>query len=243
MNTSRVHLLVEKNFFLMLNEAGERAVVVDNLAVGAVRNDLALGAQLLVLLFVELRESPVLRNNDLLSAGELVAASIECFDGVSLAGVLGSDRNENLTDINACNRAARFPKRSSHTSLEPRYKRVVRILKHFCADDLLPISSGTRKHFVDSEHVVWVHSHPHVETIFAGEFGQVLVGADTSGFQSFGRKLLLFQRNHVNAHREVINVRFLPSQIVNPEFGVGNTTAIAGLDVWPVLEISVAEQM
>lgn len=60
----------------------------------------------------------------------------------------------------------------------------------------------------------------------------VLVGTDTGGFKSFGGKLFVFVRNHVDAEREFIDVGALATEIEDTDFGVWNTTVEAGLGVW-----------
>lgn len=59
----------------------------------------------------------------------------------------------------------------------------------------------------------------------------VLVGADTGGFQSWGRHLLILVRHHVHAHGEVIDAGLLTTKIVDTDLRVGNTTVVPGLGV------------
>lgn len=61
--------------------------------------------------------------------------------------------------------------------------------------------------------------------------GSILVGTDTSGFESLGGKLFIFVGDEVNAAREVVDVGLLTSQIVDTNLGVGNTTVEPGLGV------------
>lgn len=61
--------------------------------------------------------------------------------------------------------------------------------------------------------------------------GSILVGTDTSGFESLGGKLFIFVGDEVNAAREVVDVGLLTSQIVDTDLGVGNTTVEPGLGV------------
>ena len=59
----------------------ERALVPQELHVRTIHADLALLALGDVLLAAQRREAPVLRDNDLLAAGELVLATAESLDG------------------------------------------------------------------------------------------------------------------------------------------------------------------
>jgi hypothetical protein len=59
----------------------------------------------------------------------------------------------------------------------------------------------------------------------------ILVGTDTSGFQSLGGELFIFVGDEVNAEREVVDVGLLTSQIEDTDLGVGNTTVEPGLGV------------
>lgn len=57
----------------------------------------------------------------------------------------------------------------------------------FCS--VLPISSSTRQHLVDSEYMEGMNSHSQVKRIFTTVFNQVLVGTNTASFQCLGRQL------------------------------------------------------
>ncbi len=48
----------------------------------------------------------------------------------------------------------------------------------------IPIGSSTGQHLVDTEDMEGVDTDPQVEGILARGLGDVLVGANTSGFQS-----------------------------------------------------------
>ena len=51
----------------------------------------------------------------------------------------------------------------------------------FCS--VLPISSSTRQHLVDSEYMEGMNSHSQVKRVFTTVFNQVLVGTNTASFQ------------------------------------------------------------
>jgi len=50
----------------------------------------------------------------------------------------------------------------------------------------LPIGSGTGQHLVDSDNVERVDPDPQVESLFTSSLDNVLVGTNSSGFESFG---------------------------------------------------------
>jgi len=146
-------------------------VLGDELAVSSVGDDLSGGSEFIVLLSLELGESPVLGHDDLLSSGELVLGTSEGLAGGGLEGLLGTDGNEDLLDVDTSDDTAWLSVGTSHSGLES-------------------ISSSARKHLVDAEYVPWVDTDSHVETILSCELGNVLVGADTGGLESLGRELL-----------------------------------------------------
>ena len=59
----------------------------------------------------------------------------------------------------------------------------------------------------------------------------ILVGANTGGFEGLGGQLLVLVGDEVNAEGEVIDVGLLTSQIEDTDLGVGNTTVEPGLRV------------
>jgi hypothetical protein len=75
------------------------------------------------------------------------------------------------------------------------------------------IGSGTGQHFVDSDDVVWMASHSHVESILATDLGKVLVGANTTGFKGFGGQLLILVGDQMHAERELVDTRLFTAQV------------------------------
>jgi len=196
-------------------------MVGDDLAVSAIRNDSVFCSQLLVFLFGEVGESPLAGHKDFLSSGEFELGSSECLDRVSSVGLFGSNGEDDLVDVDSCNQSSWFAEGSSHTSLKS-------------------ICSCTRKHFVDSNYVPWVNSNSHVETILSCKLGDVLVGTDTSSFQSFAGNLFFLAGNKVHAERKVVDMGLLSAKIINSNLCVWNTTAVTRLNVWLAFTISVA---
>ena len=108
----------------------------------------------------------------LLSSWKLELGASEGLDAVGLVGVLRSDGHKGLANVDAGNCALRFAEGTSHTGLQT-------------------IGTGTRQHLVDTQDVKGVDTHSDVETILADGLDQVLVGANTSGLERFGRELFI----------------------------------------------------
>jgi len=124
-------------------------------------------------------ESPLGRNNDLLSSWELVLTSSEGFHRVSNTGFLNSDWEKNGTNLYTSSLTVRFTPGSSHTSLET-------------------ICSGTGKHLINSQSMPWVDTTSQMEVILTDFLDQVLVNWNSASFKSFRRNLFLFIRDQVN---------------------------------------------
>lgn len=60
----------------------------------------------------------------------------------------------------------------------------------------------------------------------------VLVGADTGGFESLGAQLFILVGDEVHAAGEFVDVGTLASEIEDADFRVWHTTVEAGLWVW-----------
>ena len=75
----------------------------------------------------------------------------------------------------------------------------------------LPIGSSTGQHLVDSDNVERMDPDPQVESLFTSSLDNVLVGTNSSGFESFGRELLVLIRNEMTTEREVVDVGPLSS--------------------------------
>ena len=98
-----------------------------------------------------------------------------------------------------------------------------------------PIGSSARQHLVDADDVVGMGAHTQVETFFAGDFDEILVGADTGGFESLGTQLLIFVGDEVDACWEVVDGGTLAAEIVDTDLCVGDTTVEPRLGVRLVL--------
>lgn len=90
-----------------------------------------------------------------------------------------------------------------------------------------PISSSTGQHLVDSDNVERVNPDPQVESLLSGSLDNVLVGANSSSFKSFRRKLLVLVRDEMATEGEVVDIGPLSSQVEDSDLGVGNTTVVS----------------
>lgn len=165
----QIQLVIHLNLVLVVRELGQVLLQVtllrQELNVSTVVLDLTVSLLGNVFFSVERSETPLLRDDDLLLTWELVSGSSQTFNNNVLVGVLGSGRHENLTNGDSGSQTVRLTPGTSHTLLQS-------------------ISTSTRQHLVDSQNVEWVDSHSQVERISTRHLGDVLVGTDTSGFQS-----------------------------------------------------------
>ena len=58
---------------------------------------------------------------------------------------------------------------------------------------------------------------PQMERVLSGRLGNVLVGADTSSFESLARKLFILVRDKVSAKGEVVDGSTLSAQVEDPD--------------------------
>ena len=165
---------------MCLNPYFKRPLIGEVVACGAIGLESSVGPHLLVISEFPFGESPVARHRDLLSAGELELGSSQGFDDIVFVLLLGPDRNQGLSNVHSGHSSQRFAERTSHTGLKS-------------------ISTGTAQHLIDPQHVERVDSHSDVKRVFAACLHQVLVGADTSGLQSFRRDLLELVGQQMNA--------------------------------------------
>jgi hypothetical protein len=72
-----------------------------------------------------------------------------------------------------------------------------------------------------------VNPDPQVESLLSGSLDNVLVGANSSSFESFRRKLLVLVRDEMATEGEVVDIGPLSSQVEDSDLGVGNTTVVS----------------
>jgi hypothetical protein len=198
-------------------------VVVDKLDVGSIGNKASVLAELGILLAVELGESPLLGDDDLLPSRELEGSAAGGLHDVLGHVVLAADREDDLTNLHTSHDTVGLSEGTTHSSLET-------------------ISSGAGKHFVDTDHVPWVHSHTHVEAFLGSHLNDVLVAANASCFESLAGQLFSLQRDKVEAEGEFISGSLLSAKVKDADLSIWHTTAITGLGVRPVLAVPVTSR-
>lgn len=174
-----------------------------------------------VLVSVQGRETPLFRDDNLLLARELVSGSSQTLDDGVLVAVLGTGRHDNLTNQDTGSETMGLTPRTSHTLLQS-------------------IGTSARQHLVDTQNVEGVYSDPQVERISTRYLGDVLVGANTCGFEGLGGQLLQLVGNEVHAQGELIDGRLFTAEIVDTNLGVGHRSVVARLGVGLVLAVPVA---
>ncbi len=176
--------------------------------------------QVQVFLARELRESPVPRNDHLLPARELELGTPQSLLREVGVDVLAPNRHQNLSDRHTGTQTVRLSERSTHSRLEP-------------------ISSSARKHLVDTQDVVRVHTHTEVERLLSGLGHHVLVGSNTGSLKGLGGDVLLLPGHQMHTRREDIDTGPLGASVVNPNLRVRHTTAVARLRIRLILNLTV----
>ena len=72
----------------------------------------------------------------------------------------------------------------------------------------------------------WVDPDPQVEGILSGRLGHVLVAGDTGSLKSLTGDILLLPRDKMHTVGELINTLPLHPNIIDPDLGVRDTTAV-----------------
>jgi hypothetical protein len=198
-------------------------MATEELNVGTILAELALLAELNVVLTANGGEAPVLGDNDLLAAGELVHGAAESLQSGGAVGVTGTDRQNDLADVDTGDETLGLSVGTTHTGLQT-------------------IGTSARQHLVDTDDVEGVDTDTEVETFLTGDLHEVLVGANTGGFESLGGQLLVLVGDQVDTGGEVVHVGLLTTKIEDTNLRVGNTTVEPGLGVGLVLAVAVASR-
>jgi len=160
----------------------------------------------------DVAKAPILAGDDLLTSRELELGSLESFNCVLGVGVLATNGEQNLANGDAGTEASGLAKGTSHAGLQP-------------------IGSGTAEHLIDPENVEGVRANSQMEAILPSKLGHVLVGTDAGCFESFTAQLFMLATEKVGTEGEFINLGLLVANVINPNLGIRDTTAISGLDV------------
>lgn len=205
-------------------------MVAEELNVGTVDLDASSSLALEVVLAAERGEAPVLGDNDLLAAGELVLRAAEGLKGkmtvcllvsdtarvagkwIQHTGITSADAHNDLADVDTGDSAVGLAEGTTHTGLQS-------------------IGTSARQHLVDTDDMEGMGADTEMETLLATVLDQVLVGADTGGLESLGAQLLILVGDEVDAEREVVDVGTLAAEIEDPDLRVGDTTVEARLRV------------
>jgi hypothetical protein len=132
-------------------------VTTEELNVGTILAELALLAELEVLLAANGGETPVLGDNDLLATGELVLRAAEGLKSSSTVGVTGADGQNDLANVHTGDETLGLTEGTTHTGLQT-------------------IGTSARQHLVDTDDVEGVHTDAQVETFLTGDLHKVPIG-------------------------------------------------------------------
>jgi hypothetical protein len=154
---------------------------------------------------IELGETPLVGSHDLLTSRELELSTTKSFNDVVSVGILGSDREDDLTNGNTSSHFHWLSVRTSHTGGET-------------------ICSGTRKHLVLTDDVERVGTAADVVTFLTSGLDKVLVAGNTSSFKSASSQLFLLIGDQVGDEWEVIDTSPLSSAIIDTDLRIWNTT-------------------
>jgi hypothetical protein len=147
------------------------AVATEELDVGTILLELALLAELDVVLAANGGETPVLGDDDLLATRELVHGAAEGLDGGGAVGVTGADGQDDLADVDTGDLTLGLSEGTTHTGLET-------------------IGSGARQHLVDTDDVEGVDADTEVETFLTGDLHEVPILSMSTSFPPFLARLL-----------------------------------------------------
>ena len=129
-------------------------MATEELNVGTILEELALLAELDVLLTADGGEAPVLGDNDLLATRELVLRAAEGLESGSTVGVTGADGQNDLANVHTGDETLGLTEGTTHTGLQT-------------------IGTSARQHLVDTDDVVGVHTDAQVETFLTGDLHKV----------------------------------------------------------------------
>ena len=160
-----------------------------------------------IIFTIVLGKAPFQRLEDLLAPGKLELAPTNGLNDVCFVGVLGADREQNLTNINAGSHTNGFAVRVAHTTRQT-------------------IGTGATQHFVGAQDVEGVGADPNVVGFLPDRLGQVLVDGNTASLQGFGRDLLLFITDQVGDKGKEIDGRLFGTRIKNTNLGFRDTTTL-----------------
>jgi hypothetical protein len=166
-------------------------------------------------------KSPFERFQNLLPSGKLEFATTNGFNDVRFVNILAADREEDLSNIDARRHANGLSVTVTHATGET-------------------IGPGATQHFIGAKNMKGMGSHFNVKGILANGLSEMLVNGHTAGLEGFAGNLLLFVANEVSDKGKEIDGSLFGADIKDANLTVGDTTAVATLDVRLVLLVTVA---
>mmetsp|Transcript_30496 Transcript_30496/g.74067 ORF Transcript_30496/g.74067 Transcript_30496/m.74067 type:complete len:237 (-) Transcript_30496:248-958(-) len=163
--------------------------------------------QLDIILAVVLREAPLEGFQDLLPSGEFELSTTDGLDDVRLVGVLRTDAQQDLTDVDPGGDPDRLPVRVTHPARQT-------------------VGTRTTQHLIRPQDVERVGTDTDVVPVLPDVLRQVLVDSDTARLQGLRRDLLLLVAHEVGDEREQIDGRRLGTDVENPDLRFRYTTTI-----------------
>lgn len=118
-----------------------------------------------------------------------------------LTVVTSTDGQEDLANVDTSDKSVGLAEGTTHTGLQS-------------------IGTSARQHLVDTDDVVRVGADAEMEGILSGALDEVLVGANTGGFESLGTQLLILVGDKVDAEGELVDVGALAAEIEDSDLGV-----------------------
>ena len=143
-----------------------------------------------------LGESPFQGLQNLLATSKLEFSTTDGLDDVSLVCILGTDGEQDLSNVDTGSHANRLSVRVAHTTRQA-------------------IGTGTTQHFVGTEDVKGVCTDTDVEGFLSNVLDQVLVDSNAACFQGFRGDLLFFIAHKVGNKGEEIDGSLLGTRIKN----------------------------
>jgi hypothetical protein len=136
-----------------------------------------------------------------LATSKLVARSSDSLENDGSVALTTTNREENLSNVDSSDSVVWLSVGTSHTSLKS-------------------IGTGAGQHLVDSDDVERVNTDSHVERVLSCSLGDVLVGANTSGFECFRSDLLVLVADQVGAEGEFVYIGLLSPQVEDADLRV-----------------------
>ena len=167
-----------------------------------------------------IKKIPFPADDNLLTTRELKLSPPQSLLSMVTMSILTPHRQKHLPNRHPSASTQGLSKSASHTGLKP-------------------ISTSARKHLVDPQNMERVHPNPQMESIFSRGLHHVLVASDTRGFEGFAGDVLLLPGDEVDAERELVDAFLLHADVVDPDFGIGDTAAVARFRVGLALDLTV----